>query len=90
MQPAVSCSYVLLSPLSAVRLTDHAEAEGGFCVLPAGEVVAVNGRSSITGLIDILCAGQAYGVFLTDLEERGQRHSHEYPEHSRIRFRIPD
>jgi hypothetical protein len=81
---------VLLSSLSAVRLREHAEAQSGFCVLPAGQTVAVCGGSSISGLIDITCNGQAYGVFLTDLEERGKPVHELRAEHSGIRFRIPD
>lgn len=72
MQASVSQSYVLLSPLSAVRLHDYPEAESGFCVLPAGLKVAVRGRSSISGLIDILCEGHEYAIFRTDLEERSE------------------
>ena len=90
MQPGIASSYVLLSSLSAVRLRGHAEAQSGFCVLAAGQTVAVRGSSSISGLIDITCNGHDYGVFLTDLEERAKPVSELRREHSGIRFRIPD
>jgi hypothetical protein len=90
MQPAVSFSYVLQFPLSAVRLREYGEAESGFCVLPAGLTVAVRGRSSLAGLIDVTCDGQAYGVFLADLEERGTPAGELHTEHSGIRLRIPE
>jgi len=72
VQPSVSSSYVLLSPLSAVRLREDPEVERGFCVLPAGLTVAVMGDSSISGLIQVVCDGRDYAIFQTDLEERGE------------------
>ena len=90
MQPAVSSSYVLFSPLSAVRLREHAEAESGFCVLPAGVTIAVRGGSSLAGLTDVICDGLNYGVFLADLLERGRPLSEHLSKHSGIRFRISD
>ncbi len=76
-------SYVLTSPLSAVRLTEGPVADvgsisGGFCVLPAGETIAVKGESSITGLIDIECEGAKYAIFRVDLEDRAEVASEAY------------
>jgi hypothetical protein len=76
VQPSVSSNYVLLSPLSAVRLRDDPDVEGGFCVLPAGLTIAVRGDSSISGLIDVVCDGRDYAIFQTDLEERGEPLTH--------------
>jgi len=73
-----SClSYVLLSPMSAVRLGEGPEASdgqisGGFCVLPAGVTLEVKGGSTISGLIDVTFGGDTYAVFRVDLEERGE------------------
>jgi hypothetical protein len=81
---------VLLSSLSAVRIRGRAGAQSGYCVLPAGRTIEVCGGSTISGLIDVRCDGQQYGVFLADLEERSKPVNDVGPEHSGIRFRIPD
>ncbi len=73
MEPQPS-TYVLLSPLSAVRLKGSAEHNraGNFVVLPAGLTLAPNGNSTIDGLIDVTCDGSSYAIFRVDLEERAE------------------
>lgn len=68
------CTYVLLSPLSAVRLKESAENRraGNLVMLPAGLTVEPNGNSTIDGLIDVTCEGANYAIFRVDLEERAE------------------
>jgi hypothetical protein len=67
-------NYLLLSPLAAVRLggtLENAKA-GHFVTIPAGLTVALDGASSISGLIDVTCEGTRYAIFQVDLEERAE------------------
>jgi hypothetical protein len=72
MRTVLPENYLLLSPLSAVRLKASAENSGAghFMTLPAGLTVALEGTSSISGLIDVLCEDAHYAIFQVDLEER--------------------
>jgi hypothetical protein len=74
MQPLPPPTYVLLSPLSAVRLLEKPENRraGNFVTLPAGLTLAPNGKSTIKGLIDVTCDGANYAIFRIDLEERAE------------------
>jgi hypothetical protein len=66
--------YLLVSGLGAVRLgqsSDKAKPDC-FLTLPAGSRLAVDGRSSIPGLIDVIADGVRYAVFRIDLEARAQ------------------
>ncbi len=71
LQPS---TYVLVSPLSAVRLKDNPENRraGNLVMLPAGLTVAPNGNTTIDGLIDVTCDGANYAIFRVDLEERAE------------------
>ncbi len=77
MQQSVTSYYLLIYPLSAVRLKDYINADNdlssmGFCMLAAGHTVAVRGRSTLSGMIDITCDGHDYAIFKADLEARGK------------------
>jgi hypothetical protein len=74
MRTASPESYLLLSTLAAVRLagTPESSTAGHFVTLPAGLTLALDGASSISGLIDVTCEGTRYAVFQVDLEERAE------------------
>ena len=74
MRTASPESYLLLSTLAAVRLAGTPESSnaGHFVTLPAGLTLALDGASSISGLIDVTCEGTRYAVFQVDLEERAE------------------
>jgi hypothetical protein len=40
--------------------------------LPAGLTVALEGTSSISGLVDVTCESAHYAIFQVDLEERAE------------------
>jgi hypothetical protein len=74
MRTASAENHLLLSPLSAVRLGGSPENSGAghFVTLPAGLTVTLEGTSSISGLIDVICEGAHYAIFQVDLEERAE------------------
>ena len=67
MRTASPENYLLKCPLAAVRL-----GPGQFVTLPAGLTVALEGTSSISGLVDVTYESAHYAIFQVDLEERAE------------------
>ncbi|HME10004.1 MAG TPA: hypothetical protein VKG25_23300 [Bryobacteraceae bacterium] len=65
--------YVLELPVSAVKLRetpDRRRESAGIATIPAGSTLLVEGRSTLSGLIDVVWEGTVYALFSVDLESR--------------------
>lgn len=66
-------TYILEASVAAVKLGNTVEnrrESAGFATIPAGSKVLVEGRSTLSGLIDVVWDGRTYALFSVDLETR--------------------